>query len=84
MSYTPTYENSSLAPQQYDAPYSYYQPTETVRHTPLSLGWSRGTELVKLYRFIVPAKGKLPYFELLEKFTPTYETPSRVYLDDSK
>ena len=84
MPYSPVYENNSQPPQQYHSSYNgYFQQTESVRHTPSSLGWSQGTELVKLYKFIVP-KGKLPYFELLEKWTPTYNTPTRVYLDEAK
>jgi hypothetical protein len=77
---------ASRAAEDSDRSYSSYgdfQQPEAVRHTPSSLGWSQATELVKLYKFILP-KGKLPYFELLEKFTPTYETSDRVYLDESK
>ena len=77
------YEGNYLPTQQHDSSFGSFQQTENVRHTPSSLGWSQGTELVKLYRFIVP-KGKMPYFQLLEKWTPTYETPPRVYLDESK
>jgi hypothetical protein len=84
MSYTPGYENGALAPnQQYETAYSYYTPAENVRHTPSSLRWTQGTDLLNLYKFIVP-KGKLPYFELLETFTPTYDTPTRVFLDEPK
>jgi hypothetical protein len=75
------YENDPLS-QQYDSSLSYpYFPQPETRHTPSSLGWPRGTDLVKLYKFIVP-KGKLPYFQLQERFIPTYETPQRVYLDE--
>jgi hypothetical protein len=62
-----------------------FPQTENVRHTLSSLGWVHGTktELLKLYAFVV-LRGKEPYFELLERWTPTYETPLRVYLDESK
>jgi hypothetical protein len=53
--------------------------SETIRYTPRTLGWTHGTELLKLYSFVVP-KGKEPYFEL-QGWTPTTETPSKVYLD---
>jgi len=36
-----------------------------------------------MYTFIVP-KDKLPYLELLEKWTPTYQTPHRMYLNESR
>lgn len=77
------YDGNYLPPQQHDSSFGSFQQTENVRHTPSSLGWSQGTELVKLYRFIVP-KGKMPYLQLLDEWTPTYETPERVYLDESK
>jgi hypothetical protein len=77
------YDGNYLATQQHDSSFGSFQQTENVRHTPSSLGWSQGTELVKLYRFIVP-KGKMPYFQLRETWTPTLETPARVYLDESK
>jgi hypothetical protein len=77
------YEVNYLPTQQHDSSFGSFQQTENVRHTPSSLGWSQGTELVKLYKFIVP-KGKMPYFQLRENWTPTYETPARVYLDESK
>jgi hypothetical protein len=59
--------------------YGYWNP-RTIRPTPASIGWNRDTELVKLYAFIVP-KDTEPYLELLPEWTPTCETPSRVYLD---
>jgi hypothetical protein len=77
------YEGNYLATQQHDSAYGSFQQTENVRHTPSSLGWSQGTELVKLYEFKVP-KGKRPYFQLRKGWTPTYETPALVYLDESK
>jgi len=61
--------------------YPYFPQPET-RHTPSSLGWPPGTDFVKLYKFFVP-KGKLPYFQLQERYTPTSQTPQRVHLDES-
>ncbi|PMD46096.1 hypothetical protein L207DRAFT_388633, partial [Hyaloscypha variabilis F] len=52
------------------------------RHTPTSLGWSRPSDYVKLYKFIVPLKGR-PYLELLQQWTPTSTTPEKVYLDET-
>jgi hypothetical protein len=57
--------------------------SENVRHTPSSLWWTYRTEILKLYTFVVP-KGQEPYLELLEHWTPTYEAPFRVYLDQPK
>ncbi len=51
-----------------------------IRHTPSTLGWTRGTELIKLYKFKVP-KGNEPYFELLSQWIPVENTPAKVYLD---
>ena len=83
-SYSQLYGGNPLPSQQYDSSYSSFQQTEDVRYTPSSLEWGpQAADFVKLYKFIV-LKGKLPYLELLEKWTPTYQTPRRVYLDDSK
>jgi hypothetical protein len=59
-----------------------YDP-ENVKYTPSSLGWTHGTKLLSLYSFVVP-KGQDPYLDLIEEWTPTYETPLRVYLDQPK
>jgi hypothetical protein len=69
--------------QQYNSSYGGFQQTDNVRPTPFSLGWAKGTELAKLYTFTVP-KGKLPYLQLQDKWTPTYETPAKVFLDEAK
>jgi len=55
----------------------------SIRPTPTSLGWSRPSELVKLYNFVVP-KGKEPYLQLKDNWTPTYETPTKVFLDEER
>jgi len=73
------YENTRT-PQKYPFLTPFYTQSEGMRHTLASLGWNRDTELLKLYTFIVP-KGREPFFKLLEKWSPTYETPSRVHLD---
>jgi len=80
--YSPKYEypNNNLTTQQYDSSLpGHYSQSENVRYTPSYLGWTHGTELLKLYTFVVP-KGQDPYLEL-GNWTPTYETPLRVYLD---
>ncbi|KAE9366503.1 hypothetical protein N431DRAFT_284563, partial [Stipitochalara longipes BDJ] len=55
-----------------------------MKHTPSSLGWTHGTELLNRYTFRVPPWGRQPYFELAGKWTPTHESPVRVYLDEPK
>jgi hypothetical protein len=78
------YANNPLAAQQYDSSLTgHYSQSENVRYTPSSLGWTHGTELLRLYTFVVP-KGLEPYLDLLQDWTPTYETPFRVYLDHPK
>jgi hypothetical protein len=52
----------------------------TTRSTPNSLDWIPNSDLLKLYSFIVK-KSREPYFELQSPYFPTFETPSRVYLD---
>lgn len=83
MSYQPDYQSTySLPSHSYNSSIGNFQQTDNVRNTPTSLEWGiRGADLVKLYKFIVP-KGKSPYFELLGKWTPTYETPILVHLDE--
>ena len=57
-----------------------YEAHQHLRCTPSSLGWLPGTELIKLYAFVV-GKSKEPFLELLPNWTVTYETPRIVYLD---
>ncbi|KAE9378203.1 hypothetical protein N431DRAFT_174978 [Stipitochalara longipes BDJ] len=81
-SYPLFYGSNPVPSQQYDSSYGSFQQTEVERHTPTSLNWGlKSADFVKLYKFIVP-KGKLPYLELLENWTPTYQTPYKVYLDE--
>ena len=72
--------------QNYESSYlpSYLPEPNSIRHTPTSLGWSRPSDYVKLYKFIVPGKGKRPFLEHLLVSTPTPTTPWRVYLDKTK
>jgi hypothetical protein len=51
------------------------------RHTTTTLGWLPNSDLLSLYKFVVP-KSKEPYFELMDPWVPTPETPSWVYLDE--
>jgi hypothetical protein len=55
----------------------------TSRPTFYSLGWTMNSPNVRLYSFRVP-KCKEPYFELKSPFTPTTETPRKIYLDEAK
>jgi hypothetical protein len=74
--------NEFMTSHPYDC--SSFQQTDNMRHTPNSLEWgTKGIDFVRLYKFIVP-KGKQPYFQLLDEWTPTYETPLKVYLDEAK
>jgi hypothetical protein len=75
--------NPYFPQQQYNSSSGGFQQIDNVRHTPSSLGWAKDTELLKLYTLTIP-KGQLPYLQLLEKWTPTYETPVKVYLDEAK
>jgi hypothetical protein len=88
MSYSTTnyvYESHEFSQQQQfdSSPLTGQLLPESVKYTPTLLGWTHNTELVKLYTFIVP-KSREPYLQLREKWTPTYETPNRVYLDQPK
>lgn len=88
--------NTSQSPQYYDDSYSQgynnytaVSPTlerslsshsSSIKSTPSSLGWSPETELLRLYKLIVP-KGKEPYLELLPGYQVCYNTPQQVFLD---
>lgn len=54
--------------------------SHSLKATPTSLGWSPETELLRLYKLIVP-KGKEPYLELLPGYTIHQNTPQQVFLD---
>jgi hypothetical protein len=84
--YSQFYGGNPLPSLPYDFSYSSSQQVEleNVRDTPRSLEWGhQADDFLKLYKFVVP-NGKLPYLELLDKWTPTYQTPRKVYLDDPK
>ena len=50
------------------------------RHTPESLGWLPGTDLLKRYRYVTP-RGAEPYFKLFSKWENSYLSPRIIYLD---
>ncbi|KAG9245144.1 hypothetical protein BJ878DRAFT_33263 [Calycina marina] len=75
--------NKSAEPMYIDeleSPKQPYEDCKEVRHTPISLNWSQGTDLLKLYQLKVP-KGEDPYLELDQRLDVTYQTPKIVYLD---
>lgn len=59
----------------------HVQSPMPTRHTPSSLGWKSGTDILKLYSFLVN-RGEEPRFELHHKWTPTRSTPLVVHLDN--
>jgi len=91
---TVSYESTSPSAYDFGDPYpSYayaepstpsYQPGSNrsglSAYTPSIVGWSPESPLIELYHFVVP-KGRDPYLQLNSQFTPTAETPERVYLD---
>lgn len=85
------YENNVTASQTLQSQYfessqmyrSRSNPSSQQRSTPESLGWVPGSDLLKLYKFVVQ-KGKEPYLELLLGCSVTPDTPERVYLDPPK
>ncbi|ATZ53269.1 hypothetical protein BCIN_09g01430 [Botrytis cinerea B05.10] len=90
--------NASHLPQYYDGGYnqeynnyttasysierSSSNQSHSLKATPTSLGWSPETELLRLYKLIVP-KGKEPYLELLPGYKIHQNTPQQVFLDPS-
>ncbi|KAF7861507.1 hypothetical protein EAF04_008070 [Stromatinia cepivora] len=88
--------NASDSPQYYDDGYNQgYNNYRTASHslerslsshsnsikaTPSSLGWAPESELLRLYKFIVP-KGKEPYLELLPGYQICDNMPQHVFLD---
>ena len=77
------HSSSSLTPSQWDSQFTTFNQPASTRWTPITLGWPTNNELLKLYKFIVQ-KSKEPYFELMEPWTPTAQTPTKVYLDSPK
>ena len=79
-----TYNSRDMVEPNYGEDYSStrqrLEQNEEVRHTPDSLGWLPGSELLKLYEFKVP-KGRQPYLELSARWDVTFETPRKVYLN---
>ena len=78
------YNSRDLVHSPYGDEYSsarhHLEQNEEIRHTPESLGWQPGTELLNLYEFKVP-KGRQPYLELSSRWGVTFETPRTVYLN---
>jgi hypothetical protein len=77
-----TYNPDHLCRDQYftQAPFQ----TRAVKATPLTLGWTPASELLKLYKFVVKQNGKERYFELLPPWRITRQTPQRVDLDQDQ
>jgi hypothetical protein len=54
---------------------------DSTRWTPSTLGWTINSELLKFYKFIV-RNSEEPYFQLMDPWTLTQQTPAKVYLDN--
>ncbi|KAF7933820.1 uncharacterized protein EAE98_003529 [Botrytis deweyae] len=76
--YNQGYNNYTTA--SYSMERSSSNQSHSLKATPSSLGWSPETELLRLYKLIVP-KGKEPYLELLPGYTIHQDTPQQVFLD---
>lgn len=55
-------------------------PTPLRRSTPKNLGWKTNVEHLGLYTLKI-LRGEEPYFELKDHWTPTNQTPAKVYID---
>jgi hypothetical protein len=75
------HSSSSLTPSQWDSQFPTFDQPDSTRWTPITLGWPTNSELLKLYKFIIPSF-KEPYFQLMDSWTPTPQTPAKVYLDN--
>jgi hypothetical protein len=88
------YGSSSITPSQWDSQFTTFdQPDSTrwtpstqdqsdsTRWTPITLGWTPNSDLLNLYKFVV-RNAKEPYFQLMDPWTPTQQTPRKVYLDN--
>lgn len=51
------------------------------RPTLTSLGWSPRSPFLEIYKFVVERGGRDPYFQLLDGYAITEQTPARVFLD---
>jgi hypothetical protein len=74
------YGNSSFTPTQWDPRFTASNLPDSIRWTPITLGWQTNSDLLKLYKFVVQ-RSKEPYFELMDPWTRTQQTPAKVYLD---
>lgn len=79
--YSQEYNNYTTASPSHER--SLQMSSSSVKSTPSSLDWSPKTELLRLYKLIVP-KGKEPYLELLPGYQACYNTPQRVFLDQPR
>jgi hypothetical protein len=77
------HSNSSLTPSQCDSQLPTFDQPDSIRWTPSTLGWMPKSELLNLYKFVV-RNSKEPYFQLMDQWTPTAQTPAKVYLDSPK
>jgi hypothetical protein len=75
--------NSSLTSSQWDSQLPTFDPPDSIRWTPSTLGWMPKNEFLNLYKFVVQ-NSKEPYFQLMACWTPTQQTPAKVYLDYPK
>jgi hypothetical protein len=57
--------SSSLTPSQWDSQFTTFDQPDSMRWTPITLGWTT-SELLNLYEFVVP-KSEEPYFELEDR-----------------
>lgn len=76
--YNQGYNNYTTASHNLERSLSSH--SNSMKATPSSLGWAPESELLRLYKFIVP-KGKEPYLELLQGYQICFNVPQRVYLD---
>jgi hypothetical protein len=75
------YSSSSLTPSPWDSQLPTFDQPDSMRWTPNTLGWMPNSELLNLYKFVV-RNSKEPYFQLMDRWTPTQQTPAKVYLDN--
>jgi hypothetical protein len=73
--------SSSLTHSQWDSQFPTFNQPDSMRWTPSTLGWMPNSELLNRYKFIV-RNSKEPYFQLMDPWTPTQQTPAKVYLDN--
>jgi hypothetical protein len=60
-----------------------FEGGSTSRPTVNALGLAMNSPILQLYSFIV-SKGEEPHFKLNSPWTPTLQTPEKIYLDHAK